>query len=59
MISKYIYAKRRLTESGINFKEIPEGNVLLACKQYHGTISKENYETVIDAVKDIYQSIKS
>jgi hypothetical protein len=51
------YAMKRLTESGINFKGIPKKNILVTCKQYTGTISKENYSAVIKALNDIYKKL--
>ena len=59
MESRLIYVTKRLNESGIDFKKIPMEHMLDTCKKYDGTISKENYTTAIQAVRSIYNSMKT
>lgn len=53
---KYICIKEMLTDSGIDFKNIPKIEMMETCRNYDGKISKENYATTIRVINDLYES---
>ena len=57
MTKEHIYAKRRLDESGIDFKSITTEDILMACKSYDGIITKRNYAAILSAIDEIYKDM--
>ena len=54
MSKRYLYVRKRLMESGINFSKIPKKNLLMTCREYCGTITKENFAAVMEAIDNMY-----
>ena len=54
MTGSCVYVKRCLVNSGIDFNSIPKKKILMTCEEYNGTISKENYRAVLEAINEIY-----
>ena len=48
------YAKTKLVESGIDFKDIPKEKILVTCREYPGIISEANYAAILNAIEGIY-----
>ena len=53
--AKYIYARGKLLESGVDFKTVPKSEFIMTCKKYNGIISEQNYSTIIIAIDKIYE----
>ena len=56
MSDRYLYVRKRLAESGIDFSKIPKRNLLVTCQEYRGTITKENFAAIMEAVDNIYEN---
>ena len=56
MSSRYLYVRKHLAESGIDFSKIPKENLLVTCRKYCGTITKENFDAAMEAIDNIYEN---
>lgn len=52
--SESIYAIKKLLESGVDFGKVKKSDLLMACGEYNGIISDENYGYVLTAIERIY-----
>ncbi len=52
------YAKQKLLESGIDFKNIPKENIIMTSEEYGDKMSEENYAAVLSAIDEIYEQGK-
>lgn len=54
---EYVYIKKMLANSGIDFKNISREDMLSTCENYGGKISNDNYITTLEVISDLYEQI--